>query len=161
MVLKTNKARNKTLASAYSHNWGDILKNHIKGNHNKNIVIGNWAEEWNNFYERTEIVLQERAVKEMSFIDMLIQSQRCEMKCDFKVTDKFQSQRKAKLLKHYCINHFKDQLLYLQSNYFKGDKVSVCSQCGFEVKRYRNAGTRILHIGVTHNQLIPILKTHF
>jgi len=161
VVLKTNKARHKMLASAYSHSWGETLQKHIKENHNKNIEIGIWSEEWSNFYERTKIVLQERPVQEMTFIEMLIQSKKCEMKCDFKVIDKFQSLRKAKLLKHYCINHFRDQLLYLESNYFKGDKVSVCSQCGFEVKRNAYTVAKIVHIGVKHNEVIPILKTHF
>merc|ERR1719319_1659782 len=96
-----------------------------------------------------EMLIQERPVQEMTFIEMLIQSKKCEMKCDFKVIDKFQSLRKAKLLKHYCIN------------YFKGDKVSVCSQCGFEVKRNAYTVAKIVHIGVKHNEVIPILKTHF
>ena len=68
---------------------------------------------------------------------------------------------KAKLLKHYSTEHFGAELLQKESQFFRGERFPQCVICGFGIKQSSNLNTKAAHIGVTHNEIVPILERHF
>ena len=86
------------------------------------------------------------------------------MRCDFQVTDeKWPSAFKPKLLKHYSLEHFGAHLLEKEEIYFRGKHFPICVQCAFEIgKNEREKMTaKALHIGVSHNEIVPIITSYF
>ena len=52
----------------------------------------------------------------------------------------------------------------MESKYFKGQRFPICTLCGFEIKRPNlgeNLITKAAHIGVNHEEIVPILTNHF
>ena len=86
------------------------------------------------------------------------------MRCDFQVTDeKRPSAFKPKLLKHYSLEHFGPHLLEKEEIYFRGKHFPICVQCAFEIGKNgpEKMNAKALHIGVSHNEIVPILTSYF
>ena len=114
-----------------------------------------------NYFVRKRLSLEN--VQPLSFIDKLLAEKICKLNCDFQVrNERFPSQFKKKLLRHYSIKHFGSALLELDSKYFNALRFPVCTQCDFEIRRpVENLKTKAAHIGVKHKEIIPILANHF
>jgi hypothetical protein len=138
-LLKTLKLKDlehrANVAISYAPCWGDKLKKHIKIAHEKDRIDGAWSEEWNRFFQRTKISLDNIQVKAPTTLERLLEGKRCVMACDFAVTERWKSVWKVKLLKHYCTQHFRAKLLGMEDDYFTGDRFPYCRHCGFEMKR--------------------------
>ena len=181
LILKTLKTKpnDLNLSSMYQGNWGEKLKSHIMKMHNgqlKRLTKGLWtnkvwAELWAEFFKRGNVTVCQ--IKEIiSFIDKLLASKKCELGCDFDVQKqalqhpalKHPSTSKQKLLKHYCSEHFKAQLLKQESRYFQGARFPMCLHCDFEMKNVggdKSLNTKAVHIGLFHNEIITILENFF
>ena len=53
------------------------------------------------------------------------------------------------------------ELLQKESQFFRGKRFPQCVICGFEIKQNSNLNTKAVHIGVAHDEIIPILEGHF
>ena len=140
-------------------NWGVNLKTHMLKFHDENIE--KFMLKWSNYFERKRLSLEN--IQPLSFIDQLVAEKICKLNCDFKVTEEMiPSGFKKKLLRHYSIEHFGAALLEMESKYFKGKRFPICIQCDFEIRRpVENLNIKAAHIGVNHNEIIPILTDHF
>ena len=158
---KTSQLQNANLATTYASTWGDKLKGHITKDHQLSPGEGRWAEDWNYFYERKNIAVEKK--KEPTFIVKLLSSKKCELNCDFEVTDRWASLCHTKLLKHYSTDHFGPKLLEQENKYFKTGRFTECLHCGFEIKQDGNLrlNTKAVHIGLVHNEIENVLQDHF
>ena len=153
------------LLSSVSH-WNDYLKTHIKILHqeitNPRLKGQKFASSLHKYFERRQISLER--VKPPTFIDELLAEKICKLNCDFQVRkEKWPSAFKMKLLKHYSLEHFGAQLMEKEEMYFKGKHFPICVQCDFEIGKQGsgNLATKAIHIGVTHNEIVPILTSYF
>ena len=150
------------LATDFASNWGEVLKKHISGAHEEEALEGTWSITWNAFFIRTKVTLERKLKVEPGLLERLLAEKTCKMNCDFEVkSGRFLSVYKAKLLKHYSTEHFGAELLQKESQFFRGKRFPQCVICGFEIKQSSNLNTKAAHIGVTHNEIVPILKRHF
>ena len=142
------------------------LKSHLQSKHPECLdteLKGQKATiPWNKYFERNQITLEK--VEPPSFIDQLLSEKKCMMRCDFQVTDeKRPSAFKPKLLKHYSLEHFGPHLLEKEEIYFRGKHFPICVQCAFEIGKNgaEKMNAKALHIGVSHNEIVPILTSYF
>ena len=160
-------AKLSNLATDFASNWGDTLRKHTSEIHEeeeerKGAREGIWSVMWNAFYSRTKVTLERKVKVEPRFIDQLLAEKICKMNCDFEVkSERFPSAYKTKLLKHYSTEHFGPELLQKESQFFRGKRFPQCVTCGFEIKQNSNLNTKAVHIGVAHDEIIPILERHF
>ena len=134
------------------------------------LSTGIWAEQWVEFFQRGNAAVAQ-INDTISFLDKLLASKKCELVCDFDVQKqalqhpslKHPSTYKDKLLKHYCTEHFRAQLLEKESSYFQGTHFPRCLHCDFEIKGGGNKrlNTKAVHIGLFHNEIIPIIENYF
>ena len=123
---------------------------------------GAWSIMCNAFFTRTKVTLERKVKVEPGLLEWLLAEKTCKMNCDFEVkSGRFLSVYKAKLLKHYSTEHFGAELLQKESQFFRGKRFPQCVICGFEIKQSSNLNTKAAHIGVTHNEIVPILERHF
>ena len=142
------------------------LKSHLQSKHpeclNTELKGQKATIPWNKYFERNQITLEK--VEPPSFIDQLLSEKKCMMRCDFQVTDeKWPSAFKPKLLKHYSLEHFGPHLLEKEEIYFRGKHFPICVQCAFEIGKNgaEKMNAKALHIGVSHNEIVPILTSYF
>ena len=167
LILKSRKKPPKkggpsNLATDFAPKWGDSLRKHTSEAHGETGKGGPWSIMWNAFFVRTKITLEKKVKVEPGFIDQLMAEKICKMDCNFDVRNhKFLSVYKNKLLKHYCTEHFGAELLKKELQYFKGKRFPQCINCDFEIRQSSNLNSKAVHIGVEHNEIIPILEEHF
>ena len=164
-VKQPNSAKINPLLSSLSH-WNDYLKTHMKRVHVETLNTGakdvKFAQDWRKYFERKKISLEK--IEMPTFLDQLLADKVCKLNCDFQVRDeKWPSAFRPKLLKHYSLEHFGAQLMEKEEKYFKGKYFPICIQCDFEIGKQgsTNLTTKAVHIGVTHNEIAPILMSYF
>ena len=169
LILRSAKQPNSAkinVLSSVSH-WNGNLKTHMKSAHGETINTEARGEKlsqvWSKYFERKKISLEK--VEPPTFFDRLLADKVCKLNCDFQVRDeKWPSIYQRKLLKHYSLEHFGAQLMEKEEKYFKGKHFPICIQCDFEIlgkQGSTNLTTKAVHIGVTHNEIVPILTSHF
>ena len=164
-VKQPSSAKINPTMSSVSH-WNENLKTHMIKTHGETIVFGERgqmvARILNKYFERKQISLE--AVEPPTFIDELLAEKICKLNCDFQVRDeRWPSIFKSKLLKHYSLEHFGAEVMEKKENYFKGKHFPICIKCDFEIGKQgpSNLTTMAFHIGVTHNEILPILNSYF
>ena len=162
-VKQPNFAKINPLLSSH---WNESLKTHMKRVHVETINTGvkgvKFAHVWSKYFERKQISLEK--VEAPTFLDRLLADKMCKLNCDFQVIDeRWPSVFRTKLLKHYSLEHFGAQLMEKEEKYFKGKFFPICNQCDFEIGKQgsTNLTTKAVHIGVTHNEIAPILTSFF
>ena len=160
--LKKGNMSNSNLATDFAPKWGDSLRKHTGVAHEETGKQWNWSILWNAFFVRTKITLERKVKVEPGFLEQLLVDKICKMNCDFEVESvKFLSVYKNKLLKHYSTEHFGAQLLKKELQYFKGKRFPQCVKCDFEIRQSSNLNIKAVHIGIEHNEIVPILEEHF
>ena len=67
------------------------------------------------------------------------------------------TQNRKRLLKHYCTRHFIDRLGALEYSFIVRNK---CVECGRDFVGAKKS-SKVIHIGVEHKQIFPILELEF
>jgi len=67
------------------------------------------------------------------------------------------TQNRKRLLKHYCTRHFIDRLGALEFTFIVRNK---CVECGRDFIGAKKS-SKVIHIGVEHRQIFPILEAEF
>ena len=158
IVQKSDKQKAKT-GKSYAKNWGRSLANHLNSAHNiTRTVLG---KRWKEYFKR-EVILERNVAEEVPFIEKMLRSRKCGLVCDFIVADKQVYVWRKTLLKHYCTEHFGAKLLEMEHKFFEGRRFPKCKNCGFELSNGdKKPNSKAIHIGVVHNEIVPILTTHF
>ena len=166
LILRSVKQQSSAKINSlmFISNWNENLNMHMKKVHKESMNTGKRGQKFapilHKYFERKKMSLEK--VEPPTFLDKLLAEKICKLNCDFQVRDE-KWPFKMKLLKHYCLEHFGAQLIEKEEMYFKGKHFPICIQCDFEIGKQGSANltTKAVHIGVTHNEILPILTSYF
>ena len=99
------------------------------------MKIGNFKQEWKNFYQKEGVSINVRALDPRKELDKILQILQCKL-CNFeapRLTRKDKGTRdivgeKKSMIQHYCLAHFSEPMEYFVEEYISGNRCLKCDK---------------------------------